>query len=89
MTHARVHPPPRRHPRAAPDLSPLRGRRRHPADRPRGSGPATCFNCARPLPGPEVMKLVGELRWLQDYTAMPGADASADFDASLEPDRDA
>jgi hypothetical protein len=50
------------------------------------AGPATCFNCARPLPGPEVMKLVGELRWLQDYTALPGADARADFDASLEHD---
>ena len=38
-------------------------------------GPLTCFNCARELPGMEVMKLVGELRWLQKYTAAHGAEA--------------
>ena len=27
-------------------------------------GPPQCFNCARPLPGMAVMKLIGELRWL-------------------------
>jgi len=47
-------------------------------------GPAQCFNCARELPGPQLMKLVGELRWLQDYTALPGAEAKVEFDAALE-----
>lgn len=47
-------------------------------------GPATCFNCARDLPGMGVMKLINELRWLQTYTAAPGADASVAFDAALE-----
>jgi len=30
------------------------------------------------------MKLVGELRWLQDYTAATGAGVTAEFDAALE-----
>ena len=47
-------------------------------------GPLTCFNCARELPGMEVMKLVGELRWLQKYTAAHGTEASVAFDAALE-----
>ena len=47
-------------------------------------GPLKCFNCARQLPGLEVMKLVGELRWLQDYTAATGAGVTAEFDAALE-----
>lgn len=46
-------------------------------------GPAQCF-CARELPGPQLMKLVCELRWLQDYTALPGAEAKVEFDAALE-----
>ena len=48
------------------------------------NGPIKCFNCARPLPGFEVLRLVKELRWLQDYTATTGAEVTADFDAALE-----
>jgi hypothetical protein len=51
------------------------------------NGPVKCFNCARPLPGAEVMKLVGELRWLRDYTASPNAEVSATFDAAPEHDQ--
>ncbi|MFZ1574069.1 MAG: hypothetical protein WAT36_02250 [Chromatiaceae bacterium] len=37
--------------------------------------PTNCFNCVRPQreARDRVMKLLGELRWLQDYTATPGA----------------
>ena len=74
--HVNYHPPHRRHPRPAPHLPPLRQRRGHPHLRASGA--------ARELPGMEVMKLVGELRWLQKYTAAHGAEASVAFDAALE-----
>lgn len=44
-------------------------------------GPLQCFNCLRPLPGLDLVKLTRELHWLQDATA-PGV--SVEFTVALE-----
>lgn len=46
--------------------------------------PAQCFNCATPFPAGELMRLVGELRWLKDTTGARDAGIQVDFDAALE-----
>ena len=49
--------------------------------------PAQRFHCGTRRPGPEIVcGLVRALRWLQTYTAAPGADTSVAFDAALEYD---
>ena len=48
------------------------------------NGPTQCFNCARPLPGHEAMKLIREMRWLQDFTALKNSEAEFAFDAAIE-----
>jgi rRNA maturation protein Nop10 len=47
-------------------------------------GPEKCFNCYRELPGAQLMRLVAELRWLQEITRSPQADVQVGFDAALE-----
>ncbi|MCF8005089.1 MAG: hypothetical protein K9L32_12985 [Chromatiaceae bacterium] len=51
-------------------------------------GPEKCFNCYRELPGAPLMRLVADLRWLQEITGSPQADIKADFDAALEHEPD-
>lgn len=46
--------------------------------------PVQCFNCASPIPGLELAKVVADLRWLQGVVTEKGGGLEAAFDAALE-----